>query len=428
VAALRIPDFLHRQWREAVDLDYGITPDAGPIFTTPMVRFPLRPTVVEALERIRAEVAGDFSHLVATPWMVRGGADLVAAHLVRAIQQRHGLRAALFLAVDRPERDAADWLPEGTRALYVRDLLPDAAPDDLDILLTQILLQYRPRAVLNVNSLACWRVYERYGRQLAGFSRLYAFLFGYGYTETGARCGPAVDHFRTCLPHLSGLCTDSEFFRRHLIEQNGVVPADRPRVKAIYSPVQDGARAIDLDALVERLGRDRAYRRKVLWASRVAPEKDPAMMLAIVRAMPHIDFVAYGEAVLRVDNPIRDAALPNLDYRGAYTNFFDLPLETFDLFLYTSLFDGLPTVLIAAQTAGLPIVAPGVGGVPEIVNDETGWALPAGATLDDYLRAIEAAAHEPARSRAKAERGLALSRRHRWDTYRATLEAEGLVA
>ncbi|MCW5773253.1 MAG: hypothetical protein KIT16_16555 [Rhodospirillaceae bacterium] len=429
VATRRVPDFLRRQWREAAELELAIRPESGPFFTLPVLRFPREPALVEALERIRAEVAGDFTHVVTVPWMVRGGADLVAAHLVRAIQERHGPRAALLLATDHGARSAADWLPEGSRSLYFADVLPDATPAQLDALLTQFLLQYRPRAVLNVNSAACWRVLERYGRQLATFSRLYAFLFGYSYTATGAKCGPVVDHFRSCLPHMAGICTDSQFFRQHLIEQFGVVPADRARVKTIFSPVQDGARRIEVEALMGRLGRDRSHRRKVLWASRVAPEKDPAMLLAIVRAMPHMDFVAYGEAVLRNDNPLRDADLPNFDYRGGYANFFDLPLETFDLYLYTSLFDGMPTVLIAAQTAGLPIVAPGVGGVPEIANEATAWALPAGATLKDYCAALDAAAHAPERVHAKIVAGQERARRcHSWESYMAALDAEGLLA
>lgn len=425
----RVPEFLRRQWHEAAELELTLRPETGPYFTVPLVRFPRPSPVLDALERIRAEVEGDFTHVVAVPWMVRGGADLVSAHLVRAIQARHGLRSVLFLATDRPERSAADWLPAGTRALYFSDLVPEASVEEIDSLLTQFLLQYRPRAILNVNSAACWRVFDRYGRQISTFARLYGFLFGFGYAADGAKCGPAVDHFRNCLPHMAGLCFDSQYFRRHLIAQYGVVRADRPRLKTIYSPVQDGVRRIDADALARRLGRDRSYRRKVLWASRVAPEKIPGTLLEIARAMPHMDFIAYGEAVLRTDNPLRDAALPNFDYRGAYANFFELPLETFDLFLYTSLFDGLPTVLIAAQAAGLPIVAPGVGGVPELATEETAWPLRAGATTEEYCAALETAAHAPDRVRAKIEAGLAQSqRRHGWDAYTAALDAAGLTA
>lgn len=429
IAAQRLPDFLFRQWREAADLDPAIRPEPGPHLSLPIIRFPRAESLVGALERIRADHPGGFSHVVAAPLMVRGGAELVSAHVVRALAERHGTEAVLFLVTDRPDRSAADWLPPGTRSLYFRDYAPEATLPEIDALFTQFVMQYRPRAIVDINSAACWRMFERHGRQFATFARLYAFLFGYGYTADGLKFGPAVNHFRNCLPNLSGMCFDSQYFRRVMIEQYGVVRGDRARLHTVYTPVQEPMRTIDVDALTARLGRPRALRRRILWASRVAPEKIPEMLLEIARAQPNMDFVAYGDAVLGADNPLRDAMLPNFEYRGGYTNFFDLPLEEFDAFLYTSRSDGVPTVLIAAQAAGLPIVASAVGGVPELVTDETGWPIAPGADPAAYCAALDEATHGPERSRAKLEAGLALSRRrHRWPGFVAQLEATGLLA
>ncbi len=61
--------------------------------------------------------------------------------------------------------------------------------------------------------------------------------------------------------------------------------------------------------------------------------------------------------------------------------------ETSDLFVLPSLFDSFPVVVIEAMSAGLPVVATRVGGVPEIVSEgETGSIVPAG----DSARLAEA--------------------------------------
>jgi glycosyltransferase involved in cell wall biosynthesis len=51
------------------------------------------------------------------------------------------------------------------------------------------------------------------------------------------------------------------------------------------------------------------------------------------------------------------------------TNLFD-DLSTASVFLYVSEMEGLGSAAIAAMAAGVPVVASGVGGLPEIVDHE----------------------------------------------------------
>ena len=67
-------------------------------------------------------------------------------------------------------------------------------------------------------------------------------------------------------------------------------------------------------------------------------------------------------------------------------NFGSLKPESFDAFLYTSAYDGLPNVVLEAMGHSLPVIAPDVGGVREaVVSSKTGWLIPAVGGGDDVL-------------------------------------------
>ena len=117
----------------------------------------------------------------------------------------------------------------------------------------------------------------------------------------------------------------------------------------------------------------------ILWAGRMDRQKRPDILERIAidcKDLP-FRFHVYGSSVLDKDKfTKRLKQLKNVKYYGAYDGLSSLPVGQYDIFLYTSQWDGLPNVLLEAISLGLPVAASNAGGIGElIVSGKTGFLI-----------------------------------------------------
>jgi len=155
----------------------------------------------------------------------------------------------------------------------------------------------------------------------------------------------------------------------------------------------------------EAVARAATRKGRVLWASRLDRSKRPELLPHIAKELKRlasdIQIDVFGSAVLDTFSLSHLAGLPNVAYRGTYDGFAALDHSAYGAFVYTTAFDGMPNVILEAIAAGLPVIAPDVGGIGEIIVDgDSGLLLPA-LTNDDemaaaYVAAIVRLADDPA--------------------------------
>jgi glycosyltransferase involved in cell wall biosynthesis len=122
---------------------------------------------------------------------------------------------------------------------------------------------------------------------------------------------------------------------------------------------------------------------QIITLSRLSEEKGlPYLIDAAEMVLPErasITFNIYGEGPLRasLEDMIKNKKLAeHVFLRGKYTrDKLNEIMRDADIYLLPSVTEGLPLALIEAMAWGLPIVATGVGGIPELIEDGTSGLL-----------------------------------------------------
>jgi glycosyltransferase involved in cell wall biosynthesis len=99
----------------------------------------------------------------------------------------------------------------------------------------------------------------------------------------------------------------------------------------------------------------------------------------VVRMHPQAHFVFIGDGPLRplLEKQCLDLGIRNhVHFLGFRQDVVEL-LQSTDLFVLPSLYEGLPNVVLEAMACGLPVIATAVDGTPEaVVDGETGILVP----------------------------------------------------
>jgi len=381
-------------------------------------------------KKLFASLDKPYDYIIAVPWLKFGGADLVSMHIARAIVELDRSHSILILVCDFANTEAVAWLPANVdMALLQPDGCTLSLPERVEVL-SYMVQAIRPKSIVNVNSHTCWELFKTRGLALSRLTRTYGCGFCRDYSSDGRASGYTDTHLRDSLPWMSGVISDNASFFDELTRQFGIPDQLHDRFITLYNPAPEkGAYPVSRKSGIGSYqAPKKSVRPKILWASRLSGQKNVGIVKDIAKKCPEFDFDIWGKGEMEHEVLQWFGDRSNVFYKGPYASFDEIPDQDYDIFLYTSLWDGIPNVLLEAAAKSMRIIASNVGGIAELINDQTGWLIDDISDADAYVAAIRAAHQESDHGKARTQHLTALlERRHSWENFKVILVGSGIV-
>jgi glycosyltransferase involved in cell wall biosynthesis len=363
----------------------------------------------------------DYRSVIFVPFCKLGGADFVAGLLSKCLSD---VGRVLVIRTDASDWERPDWFSQSADVVDFSTELASVPSDVAARFLYEIVRELRPVEVYNVNSRLAFDTFDRFGQRLALLTRLYAYFFCFDRTESGLQVGYPASYFASILPHLEAALIDNDTLAQCLINRFGLHGNMRSKVRTIYTPASlsaDGA-ALVHKQVASSISRDRP---RIFWAGRFDRQTRFDLVVRAAELLPHLEFQCWGKPVLDAGPDL--SLLPsNMFVFPAFKSLTSLPLVGCDGWLYTSEWDGLPTILIELGALGVPIVASDVGGVSELIGQDRGYLVDRFNDVEAYVAELQLMLKDPSERIVRAEKLQSLVReRHSFASYQAALHIAG---
>jgi glycosyltransferase involved in cell wall biosynthesis len=376
-----------------------------------------------------AELHGAPRLWIALPFLATGGAEWAALHLCRAALELRPGQSVVLLVTDKDLVSDRMTLPPGVLLVVLdRYLTEPSTYERKQTLLHNLLRAGQPHTFHNINSEVAWHLIVADGEHLKRYTRLYASIFAFQFAQNHrTKIGYAAYFLKKGMPHLAGLLSDNQRFLTDAAREYALSAVETQRMAVVYQPCRlllDDPAESPVGPLQRRKPKaipatssQPERRPQVLWAGRLDAEKRVDLFLELVRRCRFADFRVFGQVVLNDQGALPE--LPNLSHEGPFTS----PLEwldryDFDAFVFTSRWEGMPNILLEVGALGIPVIAPTVGGVVELIDETTGYPLPEQPGVADYEQALLQVTSDPAQSLQRASKLQNLiHQRHGWSGF-----------
>jgi glycosyltransferase involved in cell wall biosynthesis len=320
-----------------------------------------------------------FSDIVLINELNPGGGERYILDILTCISKIDPNSRFLILIGEKADKhlwNTKDRIPDNSVVLDIPKLLSEHSIDKQDLLVIRTLL-----AVAGVNarlhlkcSIFSHRIFNLYHACLKDFKVVYyrfgdpvEVVNGDFYTE-----GYSFDFISNHLDQLWRIISDNT---QQIDKDIALFGICKDKFKVLYAK-QD-------TACSSSLGKKKELNRKLLWASRLGFQKRPVILRRIAvdcsQLFRGFKIHAFGVVPSFYADQFKvlfPKILKSLSHDGEYLSFKDLNPEKYDAFIYTSYYDGLPNVILEAMSYGMPVIAPNIAGIPEVIRHlDTGFLV-----------------------------------------------------
>lgn len=329
-----------------------------------------------------------------------GGGRRMEGHIAHALAGEVSPEEIVVIYSDESGDSPAGRFPEGVRQIDFAAHTAGLDPEWQEHTLVMLLRSFQADSIVNINSGMLHRAMRAYGHALAATERLFPIFFCNEQSQIGNWYGWPSSQFYRVFDRVTNVVTDSEYLARWFDDTYQLDASSREKIRVFHTPVDPTLPVAAPDPSPA------SGRPAVFWAGRWDRQKKIDLVLEIARRMPDVEFRMWGEPVLQ--RRTLELRPDNVKVEGKYKAFRDLDLGEADAWLYTSAWDGVPTLLLEVAMSGVPIVGSLVGGTGEVLSEDDAWPI---AEIDDPGRYVEAIREVLADRQAARERALALRER-----------------
>jgi glycosyltransferase involved in cell wall biosynthesis len=377
-----IPLWLKNEWRNLHEIDRQIFPSDqllsrvsgyDTITLEHIMAGGLYKTIIDSLKH------DSYDYLIFVPWLIKGGADQYAinyANTIASLKPDKRVVVIATLPVDsiwKNKLDSnVDFIDFG--------IITSNAPAEIKHRLMEHLIE-------NANITHIHIINSEFGYDFVNLHNHYVkstdkkiivTSFSQSVDKDGRLYGYSHTHVPVVYDYTSYITSDNQAVIDMWQREYGF---DEDKMAVHRQPV-----TISADSLPHH---EQHSPLRILWASRIAREKMPELI-------PRIGSLLRGSAIIDMYGTIEDGnelsihSLPdNVFYKGDFDGFESIPINKYDVFLYTSMFDGMPNIVLDAARLRIPIIASAVGGIPEfIINKKTGLLINDYSNPQAYTNAI----------------------------------------
>jgi len=335
--------------------------------------------------KMQLESNTPYKHLVVVPHLVKGGADLTAIRLIKALSEIDKAHRVLVISTMNLKSHWAHKLKEFNNVDYANphEMLEGLSNDEIEIILLRILQNWGVANLHIINSEVAYQLVIDYKNVIDSSIKIFLHTYAFDMDQEGFIYNYIANGLVETYSRVDRFITDSQTYKDELCDINGF---DSSKVTVLKQPIEDSL------VFLEKNSRTK----KICWAGRISEAKLVEVAISIGKRLAgegiELHFYGHLDHEYKINNHFENmiSEHSNIHYHGSFDSFGDIPMHEYDILLFTSKNEGMANILLEAIATNSFVVASNVGATSEaIINGKNGYVVDDIASPLAYVEAIK---------------------------------------